>query len=115
MIYSRFTNYLSALKKNKRQFIRAHYSLVIEDVKTLTGSNVRKVLLDTGLDPRTVSKHQLSDWTVYEPADSWTVPLLISLLELRQDNWEVHFDVEDEIDTLEDNEISFMIEAVCTG
>jgi hypothetical protein len=83
MIYSRFTKYLSVLKKNKRQVIRTLYSLVIEDVKTLTGSNVRKVLLDTGLDPRTVSKHQLSDWTVYDPADSWTVPLLISLLELR--------------------------------
>ena len=115
MVYSRFIKYLSVLKKNKRPVLRTLYNVVSNDVKTLTGSNIRKVLLDTSLDPRSISRHQLSEWTVYQPADSWTVPLVVSLLELRHENWEVNFDFEDEMDTLDDKEINFMIEAVCTG
>ena len=84
----------------------------MNDAKTLTGANVRKVLLDTDMDPRFVPKHRYSKWIVYKEADSWTVPLLTSLLELRQDNWEVVFDVEDELEVLDDRELNFMIEAV---
>ena len=72
-------------------------------------------MLDTDLDPRSSSKHMLTDWRAYAPADTWTVPLLASLLELRHDNWEVLFDVEDEMITLEDGEISFMVEVLCRG
>ena len=107
--------YLKVLKKNKRPFLRTLHNIVIDDVKSLTGSNVRRILLDTGLDPRSTSKHQLADWAVYQAADTWTVPLLASLLELRNETWVVNFDLEDEMDTLDDKDINFMIEAVCTG
>ena len=52
---------------------------------------------------------------VYQPADDWSVPLLVSLLELMNDNWGVNFDIEDEEDTLTDQEIDFMVESVCMG
>ena len=115
MIYSRFVKYLSVLKKNKRLSLRTLFNIVTGDVRTSAGSNVRKILLDTGLDPRSVSIHQLSDWRVHQPADNWSVPLLASLLELRNKNWEVNFDIEDEEQALNDQEIDFMIEAVCMG
>ena len=115
MIYSRFVKYLSVLKKNKRLFIRTLFGIVTGDVKTSTGSNVRKILLDTCLAPRCVSRHQLSGSRVYQPVDDWSVPLLVSLLELRNENWEVNFDIEDEEDTLTDQEIDFMVESVCMG
>ena len=115
MIYSRFVKYLKVLRNNKKPGIRSLYNTVASDAKTLTGANVRKVLLDTGRDPRCMAKHELRDWTVYQPADTWTVPLLVSLLELRQENWEVNFDIEEEMDSLEDKEVNFMIEAVCSG
>ena len=57
---------------------------------------------------------QFSDWRVCSANDSWSVPLLSSLLELRSDAWEVNFDVEAD-EFLEDEEINFMIEVVCTG
>ena len=114
MIYSRFTKYLSVLKKNKRSIIRTLYSIAANDVRTLTGSNVRKIFLDTALDPRYVPGSRFADWRVYTAADTWSVPLLSSLLELRSDTWEVNFDVEDQ-ECLEDPEINFMIVAVCTG
>ena len=115
MIYSRFVKYLSVLKKNKRLSLRTIFNIVSGDVRTSAGSNVRKILLDTGLDPRSVSSHQLSGWRVHQPADNWSVPLLASLLELRNKNCEVNFDIEDEAQALNDQEIDFMIEAVCMG
>ena len=114
MIYSRFSKYISVLKKNKRLSIRTLYSISANDVRTTTGSNVRKILLKSGIDPRCVPKQKFSDWRVYSAVDTWTVPLLSSLLELRSDAWEVNFDVEAG-ECLEDEEINFMIEAVCTG
>ena len=57
---------------------------------------------------------QFSDWRVYFADDSLSVPLLSSVVELRSDAWEANFDVEAD-ECLEDEEINFMIEAVCTG
>ena len=115
MIYSRFTKYLSVLKLNKRAFIRTLYGIASGDVRSPTGSNVRKIFLNAGLDPRQESKHKFSDWRAYPPADSWTVPLLTSLIELRAESWQVNFDVEEEMEPMEDVDIDFMIDAVCTG
>ena len=84
------------------------YNIAVNDVKTTTGGNVRKVLLQSGMDPRTIPKHRFSDWRVYKSADTWTVPLVSSLLLLRSDSWEV------EEECLEDAEIKFMLEAICT-
>ena len=81
MIYCRFVKYLAVLKKNKRLSLRTLFNIVSGDVRTSAGSNVRKILLDTGLDPRCVSSHQLSSWRVHQLADDWSVPLLTSLLE----------------------------------
>ena len=113
MVYSRFAKYIMMVKKNKRPFLRCLYDVVKDDVKTTTGSNIRTLLLTTGVDPRFMSRHLLKDWRVYPPQDNWTVPLLSSLLELRAGNWEVLFD--DEEDDLQNDEIDFMIEAVTTG
>ena len=107
MIFSRFVKYLSVLKQNKRPAIRYLYSISANDVKTTTGANVRKVLLQSCMDPRTVTKQRFSDWRVYKAADAWTVPLVSSLLLLRSDSWVVNFDLEEE--RLEDAEIQFML------
>ena len=66
------------------------------------------------MDPRDISKKGLSGWRVYTPIDSWTVPLLSSLLQLRSDAWVVNFDPEQD-EVLGDADIQFMIESICTG
>ena len=76
MIFSRFTKYLAVLKKNKRSAIRTLYSIAANDVRTTTGANVRKILLKSGMDPRL-----FPDWRVYAASDSWSVPLVSSLLQ----------------------------------
>ena len=113
MIYSRFAKYLVMVRKNKRPVLRCLYNIVKDDVQTTTGSNIRTLLLSTGIDPRFMSRHNLKTWRVYPPKDNWTVPLLTSLLELRAGNWELTFD--DEEDNLQDDELNFMIAAVCSG
>ena len=74
---------------------------------------MRTILLSTTVDPRYMEKHLLRNWFVYPPKEDWTIPLLVSLLELRSDNWEVIFDQEEEC--LQDDEIDIIIEAICTG
>ena len=54
-----------------------------------------------------------ANWRVYNANDTWSVPLRVSLLELRSESWEVNFDLEEE--ALDDSEINFMIEVVCNG
>ena len=114
MIYSRFVKYLSVIKNNKKPVLKALYSTVNSDVRTTTGANIRKILLHSRMDPRVVPQSRFSDWRVYAPSDSWSVPLLVSLLQLRSEAWVVNFDEEEE-EYLGEEDIEFMIEAVCTG
>ena len=110
MIFSRFSSYVKMIKNNKKDFLRCLYNIVKDDVKTTTGSNIRTVLLTSGLDPRCMDKHKLKNWHVYNKVDDWTIPLLSSLMEIRADNWQVVFDDEDEF--LQEDDINFMIQAV---
>ena len=81
MMYSRFTKYLAVLKNNKRAAIRTLYSIAAGDMRTVTGSNVRKIILDSGLEQRQVHSREFANWRVYTTADAWSVPLITSLLE----------------------------------
>ena len=77
-------------------------------------SNIRSTLIETGTDPRRIGTFLPKDWRVYVPQDDWTVPLLWNLLQVRGDNWEILFDDEAGI-IAEDEEVEFMINAICTG
>ena len=114
MIYSRFVKYLSVIKNNKKSILRTLYNISANDVRTTTGGNIRKILLHTGMDPRVEPQSSFSNWRVYTPSDSWSVPLLASLLQLRSEAWVVNFDIEEE-ELLGEDDVEFMIEAVCTG
>ena len=114
MIYSRFVKYLSVIKNNKKSILRTLYNISANDVRTTTGGNIRKILLHTGMDPRVEPQSSFSNWRVYTPSDSWSVPLLASLLQLRSEEWIVNFDIEEE-ELLGEDDIEFMIEVVCIG
>ena len=105
MIFSRFIKYISALKNNTRPAIRELYSISANDVRTTTGGNVRRILLQSGMDPRSVPKQMFANWRVYDAVDTWTVPLVHSLLLLKSDTWEVNFDLEEE-EGLKDAELT---------
>ena len=93
--YNLLVKYLKVLRNNKRLFIRNLFNIVSGDVRSPTGSNVKQILRNTGLDPRYEAQHKFSNWRVNPHVDYWTVPLLTSLLELRSENWQVNFDIEE--------------------
>ena len=64
--------------------------------------------------PRRLEVYALKNWREYTVEDDWPVPLLRNLMKVRGDYWELIFDEENEI-TTEDEEIDFMIRAICTA
>jgi hypothetical protein len=52
MIFSRFLKYLKSVALNRRPALRCLYSIVKNDVKTMTGSNIRTILIESQVEPR---------------------------------------------------------------
>ena len=114
MLVSRFLKYIKSIARNKREALRSLYNVIKDDVRSTTGSNIRTIMLETGVDPRSLDTHALKGWRVYPEQDEWSIPLLRNLLEVRNDNWEVIFD-EETGEAPTDEELDFMIAAVCSG
>ena len=85
--------------------------------RSVTGANLRKILLDTGvhINPGETKGFVLNNYRVYKiPIDQeWRIPLLISLLRIRDSNWEINFD--DEAGQMKEDDISTLISSVCIG
>ena len=81
------------------------FNIVSGDVRSATGSNVKQTGRNPGLDRSHEAQHKFSNWRVNPPVDDWTVPLLASLLEIRSENWQVNFDIEEKMEPLEDKDI----------
>ena len=113
MIFSRFIKYMKSIARNKRPSIRCLYNIIKNDVKSTTGSNIRTVMLETQVDPRSLDIYALKKWRVYPQQDEWTVPLLRNLLEVRANNWEVIYNDETG-EAADDEDINFMIAAICS-
>ena len=117
MLYKRFVNFLSSVAKNRRQALVTLLNTVKSDCRSLTGGNLRKILLETGVkvQPGVTKGYVLSHYRVYEtPAgQEWRVPLLQSLLEIRDDRWSLQFD--EETGNLNADEITTLINNVCVS
>ena len=95
--------------------------IVQYDVKSQVGGNLKKINMDTGIkvipggpEPGIT---ELKGVKVYPVPDDqkWRLPLLESLLEIRDDQWEIRFDEEHEDDQFDEDDIESMIEDVCTS
>ena len=117
MVYKRFINFLSSVANNRRDALVALLKTVSTTCRSLTGSNLRVLLLDTGVAvvPGVTKGHVLSNYRVYStPQDQeWRLGLLVSLLELREDRWSLQFD--DETGQFGGNEVNVLINNVCTS
>ena len=61
------------------------------------------------------TKQSLKDYEAYRIPDGqeWRIPLLSSLMKVREGQWEITFDEED-TDDLNDDNIDHLIKMVCT-
>ena len=86
-------------------------------MRSTTGGNLRKIFLDTGVQviPGVTNKADICNFRVYkyDEKEHWRLPLLVSLLEIQNDNWEVLFNDDDE-DHIDENDVKEMIESICT-
>ena len=86
-------------------------------MRSATGTNLRRILLDTGIlvVPGKTGPSVLRNFRVYEVpvGQKWKLSLLPSLIDIRDEHWEVIFDEEDE-STFDDGDIAQIIEEVCS-
>ena len=117
LVYIKFVNTLATTHRDN---VRSLFNIVSGDVRSQVGSNLRKLQNDTGITilPGSTRPSILNNYRVYTtPVDQEHIlPLLSSLLEIRQSNWEVLFCEENgDFETLEENDVQFMIEELCTN
>ena len=118
MIYKRYIKFINSIKnKCTKSNVVFLLSITTEDAQTNTGANIRRIFKDTGVKivPGLTSHLELNDINIYNipEGEYWRHPFLCSLLKIRDEDWEVHFD--DEEQRLEDSDISFMINDICTN
>ena len=108
---------MSSVAKNRRASLVALLNIAVTTVRSLTGGNVRKVLLDSDvrITPGVTKGQVLSDYMVYAtPAgQEWRAPLVLSLIEVRSQNWIVQF--EEETGNLQEDEATVIINNVCVS
>ena len=91
-------------------------------MRSQVGGNLRKIFLDSDVQivPGVTRPSDLNNYCVYPvPEDeAYRLPLLQSLLEIRNENWAVIFNEEngdEHDDELEENDIITMINDVCSS
>ena len=93
-------------------------NVVAHDVRSQTGGNIRKILLDTGVKvvPGVTTQAAMVGVTAYEVQEDqqWRLPLLQSLLQVRDDQWEIRFDEDGEME-IDEDDVKEMINDVCTS
>ena len=117
MMYSRYMKFMNSLSKNKRKSLQFLQNVVKNDVNSVTGSNLRKILLDTGhsIIPGVTKKMSLDNYKVYKipEEEQWRIPLIESLLEVKAGNWAIEFDEEE--DNFNGNAIKLMLDRACSN
>ena len=119
-IYRRYVKFVNSLVNTERQNIKSLFSFVSSDVRSQVASNLRKILLDSGIlvFPGTTRPGSLGQYKVYPTpvGEEYRVPLILSLMSIRENNWEVLFNEEDDDeDRLEENDLQFMIDELCSA
>ena len=124
-IYSRYIKFVNTLQSTERQCVKSLFEYVRGDVRSLVGGNLRQIFLDSGVlvEPGATRPSALSQYCVYQvpEGEEFRLPLLVSLLQIRSDNWSVIFnkesggDYRDDDDEIEDNDIVMMINEVCSS
>ena len=99
MVYSRYIKFVGSLYENKRPMIRSLFNKVSQCNDSVTGSNLRTILLDTGvkIEPGVTKGFALANYRVYGGVSAdkeWMILFLVSLMEVRDGRCQISFDHE---------------------
>ena len=99
ILYARFIKFINSIHKSSKPAVRFLYSMVASDVRSMTGSNLRSILLHTGVHvvPGTQQGYLIKKQRCFKvpETDEWKVPLLHSLLQIKAGDFEIKFDEND--------------------
>ena len=122
MLFTRFIKFLNSIHKSNKPAVKFLLSITASDVRSVTGSNLRSILVNTGVQVipgitkgYTVKKHRLFQVPELE---KWKVPLLHSLLSVRAGEFEISFDdknVGDDDGEEESNMTDDILANICTS
>ena len=116
MLYSRYAKFLKSVANNRRPALRGLLNTAVGSCQSVVGGNIRTVLVDTNIKivPGVTTPAAFKNYQVYEtpPGSEWKLPLLVSLLEMKDSRWSVTFD-EETGSCIGDDEITTMIDNVC--
>ena len=122
MLFTRFIKFLNSIHKSNKPAVKFLLSITASDVRSVTGSNLRSILVNTGVQVipgitkgYTVKKHRLFQVSELE---KWKVPLLHSLLSVRAGEFEISFDdknVDDDDGEEESNMTDDILANICTS
>ena len=116
-VYLRYINFIQSIYKSKRSGPINLLETTINDTRTITGKNVRKILLETGtFDILSIDTNELKRSFQYKQIpdeEKWRINILKELVNTKQGNLEIIFDEETEKLTAE--EIDNMIHIITTS
>ena len=99
ILYARFVKFINAIHNSSKPAIKYLYSVSASDVRSITGSNLRSILVDTGIQaiPGTLQLKEIKKTVLHRvpSGEEWKIPLLESLLEVQSGASEILFDKEE--------------------
>ena len=92
-ILARYSKFMQSLRASPSMEVAVMFGVASRDVRTTTGSNLRLLRMETGLDiasasPRRVKAELVKKLAVVPDIDKWRLPYLARLLE---DRGELHY------------------------
>ena len=116
---SLYVKFVESLYNHESPAVSSLLSNVKNNVQSQVGSNLRTIHLETGVAviPGITKPADISEQRVYkyEEMEIWKVKLLCSLLEIRDQRWEILFDEEEGTGSLRPDDITAMIDNVATS
>ena len=116
---SRYIKFVDSLHKHESPAVTSLLSNLKNNVNSLVGSNLRTIQLETGISviPGITKPSEIVNHRVYkfEEKENWKIKLLVSLMEIRDQRWEILFDEEEETGSLRKDDITDMIDSVASS
>ena len=117
LMYSRYITFIENLSSCEKPQVKALLELVKDDQRFTTGSNIRDILIETGIriSHKNTNKAQLQNFIVYKAPEEakWKIPLLESLIEIRDHRWQVLFNEEENEQRMSEDNVTLMIDQLC--
>ena len=114
MLLKRFLKFVNSITKSSKPSLKFLLSVVSRDARSLIGSIMRSILLNTGVQVlpgvTRVGEFKVKNLVNTPAGDEWKVPLIFSLLAIKAEELVLPFDEPDDVELVDD-----IFQFVCTN